>query len=334
MSGFMAIIRMIFRVLPLPVTAKEKVKETLGSLLRYPKPHRDAVDTVASAPGAAAGPRSRRERLLAQIHPATEDGLEIGPLASPLVTKLESHGRVSYVDYATADQLRDVYRNDPSVKLDEIVETDHIWGDKRLSELVGHACLDYTIASHVIEHVPDMIGWLREIAEVLKDGGLLSLAVPDKRYSFDYFRELSTPGMLIEAYLTHRRRPGIQGIFDYVALTGHVDTAAAWEAGVDKYKFHPSGTLEQAFGLAQGALANDHYHDAHVNVFTPARFLELLDVVARLQLLDFAVVEFTDTTRNTLEFFVSLQRVSRGWDRQKIMAHQLAGLAQARVHLG
>jgi hypothetical protein len=140
--------------------------------------------------------------------------------------------------------------------------------------------------------------------------------------------------MLIEAYLMHRRRPGIQGIFDFVALTGHVDAAAAWEGSVDKRKFRPSGTLEQAFGLAQDALANDHYHDAHVNVFTPASFLELLEVAARLQLLDFAVVEFTDTARNTLEFLVSLQRVSRGWDRRKIIAHQLAGLAGAREHLG
>lgn len=66
----------------------------------------------------------------------------------------------------------------------------------------------------------------------------------------------------------------------------------------------------------------------------PASFLELLEVAARLQLPDFAVVEFTDTARNTLEFLVSLQRVSRGWDRRKIIAHQLAGLAGAREHLG
>jgi SAM-dependent methyltransferase len=332
----MSVARKIYHLLPLPIPAKRKIKEILRAVLRYSEPSHDAAVArgLPSSSTEAAAPGSRREKLLARIDPTSQDGLEIGPLASPLVTKLESHGRIAYVDYATAHELREVYRNEPSVKLDEIVETDYIWGDKRLSELVGQACLDYAIASHVIEHVPDMIGWLYEIAQVLKDGGILGLAVPDKRYSFDYFRELSTPGMLIEAYLTHRRRPGIQSIFDYFALTGHVDVEAAWEGSVDKHKFRPSGSLEQAFGLAHDALGNNHYHDAHVNVFTPASFLDLLEVAARLQLLDFAVVEFTDTTRNTLEFLVSLQRVSRGWDRQKIMAHQLAGLAQAREHLG
>ena len=47
----------------------------------------------------------------------------------------------------------------------------------------------------------------------------------------------------------------------------------------------------------------------HVNTFTPASFLDLLETTARLYLFDFVVADFYDTARGTLEFFVSLQRL-------------------------
>ncbi len=47
---------------------------------------------------------------------------------------------------------------------------------------------DLLVASHVIEHVPDLITWLREIASVLKPTGQARLAIPDRRYTFDLLR--------------------------------------------------------------------------------------------------------------------------------------------------
>lgn len=44
---------------------------------------------------------------------------------------------------------------------------------------------NWTVSSHVMEHVPDPIGWLSEIFEVLKPGAVLSLALPDKKFCFD-----------------------------------------------------------------------------------------------------------------------------------------------------
>jgi len=47
---------------------------------------------------------------------------------------------------------------------------------------------DYCLASHVIEHIPNPIAFFQSIAHLLKPGGVLSLAVPDKRYTFDFFQ--------------------------------------------------------------------------------------------------------------------------------------------------
>ena len=78
---------------------------------------------------------------------------------------------------------------------------DFIWDDgKPLREAIpANLVFDYVIASHVIEHAPDMIGWLRQVAGVLRTGGILSLAVPDKRFTFDEGRELTTLDQLLTA---------------------------------------------------------------------------------------------------------------------------------------
>ena len=275
-------------------------------------------------------PKDRRAKLLNQIQPASQEGLEIGPLHRPIVTKVESAGRIWYVDYTSADVLKEKYSNDPNVLVDEIVDIDYQWGKASLSELAKGQRFDYVLASHVIEHVPDMLGWLEEVGNVLKDKGILSLAVPDKRYSFDILRELSTMGMLLEKYLLHNRRPGPREIFDHFSLVSKVEINAAWTGKLDKTELMRYHDLNQAFELAQDSFRTENYHDVHVNTFTPDSFLNLLEIAARLDLFHFIVVDYYDTELNTLEFFVSLSRLPRGGNRQQDLQRQLESLTRAR----
>jgi hypothetical protein len=60
---------------------------------------------------------------------------------------------------------------------------------------------DWIAAAHVIEHAPSMIDWLRSVGDTLKEGGILFLVVPDKRYTFDFFRPESTLGKIFEDHL-------------------------------------------------------------------------------------------------------------------------------------
>jgi len=73
--------------------------------------------------------------------------------------------------------LRQKYAADASIDVDDIVEVDAVWGDHTLAQaLGGRAPVDYAVASHVIEHVPDMLAWLEELHAVIKPGGDLRLA--------------------------------------------------------------------------------------------------------------------------------------------------------------
>jgi hypothetical protein len=93
-------------------------------------------------------------------------GFEVGALVSPFLPKAGND--VILVDRIPTDELRAQYAADPNVPADQIAEVDVAFGDGTLEQALrphaGNTVFDYAIASHVIEHVPDFIGWLREIA--------------------------------------------------------------------------------------------------------------------------------------------------------------------------
>jgi len=54
------------------------------------------------------------------------------------------------------------------------------------------ACFDYVLSSHVLEHMQDTIGALKEWVRVLKQGGTLFLILPHGDRTFDRHREKTT----------------------------------------------------------------------------------------------------------------------------------------------
>lgn len=264
----------------------------------------------------------KREKMLATIDPSRGIGLEIGPLDIPIVTR--EMGNVRYLDHASTEELRAKNRENPFVKVDQIVEVDYVWGTKPVPELVApEAPFDYVVASHVIEHVPDLVGWLGEIRAILRPGGVLSLAIPDKRYCFDHFRHPTTAADVLEAYLRRDRAPGFRQLFDYWASFATVNGALIWDAGtaLPPTRQVPART---AWDIAREQANDGTYHDLHCWVFTPVSFFEVLATLIELDLLDFAVATFFATAGH--EFFVGLQALDRSDDRQKDRAAQLESL--------
>jgi SAM-dependent methyltransferase len=257
----------------------------------------------------------RRQKILDGLDLGNSVGAEIGPLCRPIVTREE--GRVFYVDYTGADTLKAKYANDPSVDVSKIVEVDAIWGDNSLKEaLCDEVVLDYVIASHVIEHVPDLVTWLDEVRSVLKPGGELRLAIPDRRFTFDYLRGETRISDVLTAYLVRARVPQPHEVLDFVLNAKKVDLQKAWSGEIDVAELVPYHTFEDAMTRARDVLENGTYHDTHCWVFTPRSFSGLCQRLASVGLLHFACQTFHDTEHNQLEFFVKLRRCD---DREEIM---------------
>jgi SAM-dependent methyltransferase len=250
-----------------------------------------------------------RDRIREGIDFATKTTMEIGPLYRPFV--LKSEGDVIYVDHADTNTLRAKYKDDPKFDVSEIVEVDAVWGEQTLADCLGKVKrVDYVIASHVIEHVPDLITWLHELRSVLKTGGEIRLVVPDKRFTFDYTRRLTELPDILDAFLRKTRRPLPLYILDHVMNVRHVDTRTAWAGPLTVESAPLLHSFEMAVHVAKDALNTSNYHDVHCWVFTPHSFAKLMREAAEHDLIDLTCHDCKDTLPNTLEFTVFLRATS------------------------
>jgi SAM-dependent methyltransferase len=257
-------------------------------------------------------------------------GLEIGPLHTPFVSKDEAD--VVYVDIHAAEGLRDHYGQHPRFRARDIVEVDYALlsedGLHSITEVTSAvAPFDWVIASHVMEHVPDLVRWLQDVAGVLEDGGLLSLVVPDRRYTFDALRPATTAGQILQAYHDRDVRPSIRAVFDHHYAAVHVPTR---EPGATEEPLTPAGHIHDlAFvqDLLAQASEGTEYLDAHVWVWTPQELVDQLATLASLDLIDFTVASLIPTPEEEIEFFLTLKRLPRGSEpgqRADLLANDLA----------
>tara|TARA_R110002072_G_scaffold140773_4_gene285273 strand:+ start:2052 stop:2891 length:840 start_codon:yes stop_codon:yes gene_type:complete len=251
---------------------------------------------------------NRADKIRALIDPASQRGLEIGALNSPAI--YPSEGEVYYVDHLPTDELKEKYSPDPNVNIEDIVPVDYVWGDRTLVEAVGQGVyFDYLVASHVVEHVPDMIGWFGEISAILKPGGVLSLVIPDKRFTFDCQRNVSRASEFIEAFLLKSRKPSLRQVFDSHYCSAPVEAGFAWSEGfqpanLNNVHSHPQGV----FDLCRKILDEDLYLDSHCYTFTPESFDESFNCILQLKLTDFELMHLFPTDVNGMEFYVSLRK--------------------------
>jgi SAM-dependent methyltransferase len=267
-------------------------------------------------------------------------GLEIGPLASPRIRKDE--GDVRYVDHASTEELKQKYAQDLGMhgRLDQIVDVDYVIGkDQTISEAVAsEAPFDYVLAAHVIEHIPDPVGWMADVTRVLRPGGILSLVIPDKRYCFDINRPLTEISELVDANLRRLTQPSFRQAYEFwsKALLDMVDARAVWAGTADYSLTAPQNVDDPDATALDGCLRMQQsveFVDVHCSVFTPDSFLELFEKLVRLRLLDYEIAAFSPTQVNTFEFHVSLRLLEVSGNRESMMQRQRASLARAYAKL-
>lgn len=268
--------------------------------------------TLSDETEARSATRERVRRALQHVDLTSGPGLELGALDRPLV--LQSEADVGYVDLTDTKSLRAHYAEDPNVRGEDIVEVDftllHEGQTRTLAEATnGRGRYAWVAASHVVEHVPDLIAFLAEVAEVLVDGGHLALVVPDSRYSFDALRPPTTVGEILLAHHHADRRPSLRAVFDHFSGAVSLTAAALWEGAqpaTDDHLHSPKMAWDNALRWQAG-----EYIDCHAWLFTPAALVDQLRQLADQGLSDFTVAAISPTKTYEAEFFATLQRVPR-----------------------
>jgi SAM-dependent methyltransferase len=236
--------------------------------------------------------------------------LEIGPSHRPGAAK--KHGwKTTVIDHASKEELVKKYENDGGVDVSQIEDVDLIWKGQELRALVPremHGKFDLLIASHVIEHLPDPVGVLLAAETLLRpDTGLISLAVPDKRLCFDFFRPLSTTGKFLSAHRDVRVRHSAADLFDSRAYLATMGPEIAWGWRSTR-TLKPAYSLESAYKdfLSAGETVDQEYQDCHGWTFTPASFELLILELSVLGILDWRIQEIFP--QRETEFIVHLAR--------------------------
>jgi len=122
------------------------------------------------------------------------EGIEIGGLNAPL--PVPRGATVRYVDRWSLSELREQY---PELGRTAIVAPDVIDDGERL-ERFDDASLDFVVANHFLEHTEDPIGTLEHHLRVIRPGGVLFVAVPDKRFTFDVERPVTPLEHVVRDY--------------------------------------------------------------------------------------------------------------------------------------
>ena len=191
---------------------------------------------------------SRVRRQLSRRYLAGE-GIEIGALHLPLA--LPAGARARYVDRMSVADLR---RHYPEMAGFRLLDVDIIDNGETLATLAD-ASVDFVIANHFIEHTEDPLRTIANHLRVIRPGGILFLAVPDKRHTFDIDREVTS--------LAH-------------VIRDHEDGPAGSRPGhYEEWVRHVEQTPEADVGSRAHELDASDY-SIHFHAWTADAFLELL----------------------------------------------------------
>ena len=261
--------------------------------------------------------RSRAGEILKYVSKEMR-GIEIGPYFNPLASRNRGYNCLS-MDVFTADQLRGIAESDVNISRDEITnigDVDIIGSASEIGEIVcakyGQGTFDYVVSSHNFEHLPDPIRFLQGCARVLKVNGYLSMAVPDLRCCFDYFRWPTILTEWMEAFFEHRAKPTLSQVFTQNAFhcRAHIgsDNKHSFNLDTDRAVIEPQRTLLEAYRQwkSHQQTSNEAYQDAHCSTFTPASFQLLILELQFLGLIEFTCEEVRGPVGN--EFYVHLRR--------------------------
>ena len=203
-------------------------------------------------------PEPRAERVRLATRYLRGDGIEIGALHNPL--EVPPDANVRYTDLWDVDHLRLIHFEISQYRLVPVDVQD----DGERLEAFEDESLDFVISNHFLEHCENPLEALRNGVRVLRPGGILYLAVPDARTTFDRTRE-RTP-------FEHLWRDYTDG--------------PAWSRQEHYRDFsmkvnQRSGTEHEAWWRLLDALN----HAIHFHVWTPHDVLELLvEATNRLEL--------------------------------------------------
>ena len=227
-------------------------------------------------------------------------GVEFGALHNPLKVDCQK----ALVLYADKYSKSDLIQNFPELKKirESIVETD-IFLDLNKGNLqaLSEHNFDFYIANHVIEHLVNPLKFLDRLERVMKPGSYLYLAIPDKEYTFDRHRELTTWEHLYREYLQNISKLSKEHLEDFIIniTKDHINDSVRKKAMYDDY----------AIWFKRWSIRQKHHQRSiHVHVWNQESFDRFITRAIEKLELNLNIVDRVDSSVNKHETIYILQK--------------------------
>lgn len=229
-------------------------------------------------------------------------GLEIAPYHNPIAPKKDGWNCLS-LDIFNFEELTSLAQNDPDPfvyeNIKNIETVDIVASALNLKEAIEAlgmiGTFDYICSSHNFEHLPNPLRFLQSAGDVLKIGGYLSMAIPNKRFTFDYARPLTGTKDILRMYFEKYTQPDPFTIFESQSCHVNLD---------GQYSYH--NNIQDCFnGLLKNMNEKISYTDTHMTVYTPESFLSIINELMILDLIPFEMVDFKISGIEFLVHFIN-----------------------------
>lgn len=246
--------------------------------------------------------------------------LEIGPLCFPSMDTNKSN--VKTIDYFTTEELIENYKNDPNVDKSKICKVDYAVKSGKYLDVIKDK-FNIIFSSHNIEHVPCIITFLNNLADVLKPNSYVFLCIPDYRYCFDRYRNESNIFEILNAYYNNSTTPNIVKVCESNFLTTHNDSVKLWNEQHNsanniyldmkkKQDFYNNkkqeilNRFDDILNLIKD-VQNGKYIDSHCWQFTSQSFEHIIEILYLKKYIRLKPYRIYHTLNNSCEFYTILR---------------------------
>lgn len=176
-------------------------------------------------------------------------GIEVGALHSPF--PVPRTAQVQYVDRLSTPRLRAEY---PELADQPLVDVDRVDDGERLATVPDQSQA-FVIASHFLEHCEDPVRTLEAHLRVLRPGGVLLLALPDRRHGVDRHRDPTTLEHLV---VDHEQGPEASRASHYREWARLVDLPLG-NIGADAVEAHAAALQQRNYSIHFHCWTDDEF---------------------------------------------------------------------------
>lgn len=254
-------------------------------------------------------PTSRPE--FCALIPAGATMLEIGPYAKPVYRRPQHN--VYYADMYSIEQIKQNVSLFGHTNINELPDTIHIVMDPAARPTFrSDLKVDYIFSSHNIEHIPDIINHLQEVATLAASRDTkYHLAIPDKRYCFDHWQALTHFPKMIHAYRNQAVKNTYQSVLENTVFMSHNESGIHWQGqhGDDPFVYPAPDSFIQKIRdcMTKADAVDTEYVDTHNWQFVPASFFYNIDILTKLDLIPWKINKVYETAHGSNEFFAILE---------------------------